>query len=458
MPIRHVGATPAQPLVTQPTTTTVGAATATNAISDQVADQVGGATVQAPGLDKTPEQQAVAQFKQLVKTNQLKKYYDAVTGVIDDPVIRDKAWDLFEALPQLGGQASAEEFVRAGLWTQAPRGIDALEKTARYLPGRQVLVRTTVNSDLFDGEKFLTFKEGGRSAITHRAKIAGEDGDNFIIAVDKPNGGEELIKVSKEEVFAANQPHEFTDEVVELDKVVDYASPLFRAKLAEAAVKMDELVGKLDFTKTRTQASGSAAAILNGKDGEAMVDVQIACVKAIHDVIDMLYPTATADSKPGRVYDEDAGRSAVCGIGMCTEQASVMAGLLAPFSKSLGIDQQFVWGSIYRNVTKGQENPFRGGGHGWLQVTFRPSTLTLIFDRTWNQPGSNWGGRMTMDRAYSRGGDRYPASLAEGLPQAQVKATDVNMSGDITIATVERQFGQLGKDGRQDHQSNTQGN
>lgn len=393
----------------------------------------------------TPEASAIAavrQMRELVKSGELKKYYDAAIG-IGDPALKDAALKLFSDLPKIDNNVTADQMVAYGLWTQAPKGIEQMQKSARYLPGRQVLVETTVHSDVFDTKNFLSYKEDGVKARTYRATLAGEDGDNFLVKVD---GKDDPISVPKQRVYDLNQPQTFEGDTLSLSTTTDYASPFVKAKIAEAAIKMDPMVSKLDFTQGDVKSGRVRSLFSRGSKNTS--ELQRQCVTVVHDVIDMKYPKGNVYQEPGRSSGRDTGRQAVRGIGVCFDQASVMLGLLNPFREMLGVDAQFISGGIYRNIKTPGQNPFGGGGaHGWLQLTYRPSMELRICDRTWTQPDH------PADRAYSRFGDRYPSSLYRGGKVAPLEDTDVDMSGKISVATFERQFGEQGKDGRENHMS-----
>lgn len=386
---------------------------------------------------------AVKQFKEIVNSGKLRQYYDAALGAVDNPALKAEAMKLFESLPPMSPTANAEAFVAAGLWTSAPKGLDALETSARYLPGRQVLVKTTVHPEVFDDRDFLSYKpasEGGKEAITYRASIAGEEGDNFLIKVD---GKAEPISVPKSEIFALNQPHD-TDALktgeytYNVGGGANYDDPFMKAKVAEAAIKMASIVKDIDYTKMST------GGVIGGFGRSKMVELQRKAVKVIHDVIDMKYPSGNIND-PGRSRGGGAGRQAMRGIDSCYGQAGVMLALLMPFQKPLGVDVQFISGGVYRNVRSRGQNPFSGGAHGWLQLVYRPSMELRIVDRTWMQADH------PADRAYSRYGDRYPAGFYWGMKQKPVSDTDVNMK--ISTETFDRQFGEAGKDGRDNHMS-----
>lgn len=458
MPVRRPDGSVAVPSTTTaptPAAATPGAATvtATGAAPARVPGNdgftPGAAPAAAPVVTLTPEASAVAavrKMRELIENGKLESYYEAAIDV-GDPALKAEAMKLFESLPVISGETSPDELVAYGLWSQKPRGMEAMEKSARFLPGRQVLVETTVHSNAFEEKSFLSFKEGGTKAITYRATLAGEKGDNFLVKVD---GRDETIEVPKAEVYKLNQPHVWKGDVLKTGyKTGDYTSAFMKAKVAEAAIKMDSLVAKLDFTQMETAGSGGLSRLLGtGDKAQAMSEIQRAAVKVVHDVIHMKYPKGDVRNEPGRYTGPDAGRQAVRGVGMCYEQASVMLAMLNPFREALGVDVQFISGGIYRNVKSPTENPFGSSAHGWLQLTYRPSMELRICDRTWSQPDH------PADRAYSRYGDRYPASRI-GTP-AEVTGTDVNMTGKVSVATFDRQFGVKGQDGRENHMSNRQ--
>jgi hypothetical protein len=253
--------------------------------------------------------------------------------------------------------------------------------------------------------------------------------------------------VPKSRVFELNQPHEFKGDHLSLAGGCDYDDPLVKAKVSEAALRMDDLVGQLDFTKMKSDApSGHMTVFGRGRGARDMHEIQRDCVRVVHDVIDMQY-TGHNDKQPGRTSGGGPGRQAIKGRGVCYEQASVMCAMLVPFTQKLGVDIRFISGGVYRNVRSADENPFRGGAHGWLQLTYRPSMEHRICDRTWNQPDH------AMDKAYSRWGDRYPGGDYWGMKVAPTTDTDVNFSGDVSVATFDRQFGEQGVDGRDNHMS-----
>ncbi len=406
------------------------------------------ASKRVSNMDFTPAQvEAVKEFQQIFKGGELRGYYAALTGAVDNPALKQKAEALFSALPPMGPTANPEAFVAAGFWTEAPKGIDELDKSARYLPGRQILVKTTVNPDISAGKGFLEFKpqdQGGVAAVTYRATITGEKGDNFLVKVD---GRDEPLEVPKTDAFALNQPHDVESVKDASGKYrfgwgaeADYDDKFLKAKVAEAAFSIGDLVEKLDFTKVST------GGVIGGFGAKKTSEMQRQAVGRIHDTIDMEY-SMPSPPHPGRTSDSNAGRQAMKGVGTCFKQTGVMMAMLAPFQQALGFDMQAISGGVYRNARAGQ-NPFGTGAHGWLQLTYRPSMELRIIDRTWQQSDH------AADRAYSRFGDRYPGAFVNSFKLKPVSDTDVNTSGAISVSSFERQFGEAGRDGRDNHMSN----
>lgn len=421
------------------------------------------------------EAQAAAKLRELVKSGDIKKYYAAVIGAVDNPTLKAEAEALFAKLPVVKPGMSGADFVKAGLWTVAPRGIEEMQKSARYLPGRQVLVETNLfakipapNAPEYERErrKIGSYDAAGPVAVTHRATLVGQDPaqpDNFLVKVD---GHETTISVRKISVIEQNQPMPLSKQHIHSDTKrdlpfgvwgtwqVDFSSPLAKAKLCEIAIAMDKLVGQLDFTKQQTEgASGAIGAIFGRGDvAKRMVELQKACVDIVFNAIDMKYPRDDGRdfADAGRVNTgvQDAARQAIKGTGMCVQQSTVFGALLTPFMDVLGVDGQFRLGNCFRNINRATDNVFSRdwqSPHGWWQLTYRPSMEMTVTDRTWDQVN------LTLDKAYGFPyGDRYANRNIEGFSPAPVSTTDVNVSGDVSVQTFDRQFSQRG-DGRENH-------
>ncbi len=424
-----------------------------------------------------PEVIAATKLRELIKSGDLQKYYDASIGAVDDPALKAEAEALFKQLPVVKPGMAATDFVKAGLWAKAPQGIEEMQKSARYLPGRQVLVETTcyakvpARSDVTyetQRKKIGSYDPNGKLAVTYRATLVGADPNNdknFLVKVD---GSDKPISVTKASIFEHNQPHELGKEYIKSDTHrelpynwttwdMDYASPLARAKLCEVAIKMDELVGKLDFSKQKTEGGSGINVFGRGDVAQKMVDLQKKCVETVFRSINMKYPREDGRpfDDPGRAPqgNRDVARQAIKGTGMCVQQSTVFGGLMTPFMEVLGVDGQYRSGNCYRNIRGATDNvyaPDYASGHGWWQITFRPSMDMTVTDRTWNQVN------LDLDRAYGFPyGDRYANKNITGFHPKKPSATDVNVTGDVTVETVERQFSHAG-DGRENHISHSQ--
>jgi hypothetical protein len=419
-----------------------------------------------------PEVQAANKLRELVKKGELTRWYDAVIGAVDNPQLKAEAEALFAKLPTVKPGMAPDDFVKAGLWTMAPRGVEEMQKSARYLPGRQVLVETKVFAKVparsaanYEAErrKIGTYDPHGKPAVTYRATLVGEDPqnkNNFLVKID---GADKPVSVTKASIYRHNQPHELSKGHISSSTKrdlpynseswhIDYASPLAKAKLCEIAIKMDDYVSQLDFAKTKTTTDGRLAVIARGGTGKKMVELQKKSVEIIFRSIDMEYPRDDGRpfNHPGRVPDglRDAARQAIRGTGMCVQQSSVFGALLMPFMDVLGIDGQYRSGNCFRNIRGATENVFApdySTGHGWWQITFRPSMEMTVTDRTWNNVN------LTLDLAYGFPyGDRYANTQISGYVPKDVTSTDVNVSGEVTVETVDRQFSQVGH-GRENH-------
>ncbi|MBN2362334.1 MAG: hypothetical protein JXR83_22970 [Deltaproteobacteria bacterium] len=401
----------------------------------------GGAPVGATGSVDNAAKAAVAKMKEWIKSGVLDRYYEAAIDV-GDASLKDEAMRVFKALPEIRPGSTAEDLVKAGLWSSAPKGLEELQKSARYLPGRQVKVETHVHADLNSGRNFMTYDANGPLGITCRATLVGEKGDNFLVQVE---GKADPIEVSKDKVYELNHPHSYSPRC-------DYTHPFAKAKIAEAAIRMADDVAKLDFTKMKTDGpSGAVGAIFGrGRAAEEMVEVQKRCFKKIHDVVNMTYHKP---SGPGWVSgdSDNAGRAAIRGYGVCTEQRQVMRDIAYPFAGIVGFDMRSITGGVHRHTNRTwpmdrQLSTMASGAHDWIEVTFRPSMVMTVCDRTWQQCNKS------LFEAYGPYGDRYPTDNAYDATQIDPSPTDVNLSGNISVRNYDLQFGDASTSGRQNHQ------
>lgn len=431
-----------------------------------------------------------ATMRDKVKDGTLDKYYDAV---VNDTELKAEALEFFKSLPKVGAHADLKQLVKLGLIPGIPKGWEAMDAVPRYIPGRQMMVETSMNlekggwgsSSTFGTYKHATHLVGtgpndqivgeegnewligsatnrGREVevkvvkrvpkddtailgLTHRATLVGVDGNDFLVHID---GEDDPVKVPKSTVARLNQPHVITQDRVSLNGLeCDYNDPFTKAKVHEGFARLYDIIEKIDYTKAFVENADGTTTVL--PDSEVF-RLQEKAVGVIHDIIHTQY---SHDMNSG----DSIGRLAIKGSGQCFSQAAAMIGLLAPFTKLLGIELQFVFGKVYRDITVKPNAkygdvayyPYNGGNHGFLQVTYKPGFKTMITDRTWSQRS------IAMDRAYSLGGDRVPRSLMPiGYSRSQESLTskDVDMSLGLKVKTEERLFGDAKTDGRVNHQ------
>ncbi|MEE8409294.1 MAG: hypothetical protein V3T05_06800 [Myxococcota bacterium] len=435
MPIRDIisrliGHHPARDVDAATSTTGAGGVTATG---HPMVDNY----LRVAGDIPAPQKKAVADLKQLVKDNAIQKYYDAYTGKTQDAELKQKAIDLFSALPSITADTAPADLVALGLITQVPKNIDKMLVSPRYVMGRQVMARTKIHTKTHTSRAFGQYDENGHEMITHKASIAGEEGDNFLVKVD---GRDEPLKIPKSEIIKLNQPQDYVGTKFSLNGIiVDHDNPATKAKICEAMIKMDPILSSIDFEVGKEPARGGVAGFFSRNAANTLQEKQETCVRIVHDVIRMSY---SHDMSSG----DHVGKLAMGSNGQCYSQAAVMAGLLFPFNKLLGIDIRFINGKVFRNASG--DPPNNGGNHGWLQVTYRPTMVTKITDRTWSQPST------AMDRAYSWSGDRWPFGLIgpRGDSLLPTQDTDIDVSGSTRVDMGDRQFGVAGVDDRSNHQ------
>lgn len=394
-----------------------------------------------------PQAEAVKKMKQLITTGKLRDYYDAAIGAVNNPTLAAEAKALFAALPAITPTSHAADMVKMGYWTVAPRGIEQVLELPRYVPGRQVIVETTVDSTWHGNSndfstwaaadaKFLTYMEGGSRWRTYKAVLTGENGDNFLVKVE---GREQPIEIPKREVYKWNQPYEYGGGY---GGGTSYEDPFMKAKLAEAAICMDPLVQQLDFTNTGPKKNDGLL-VAFGSNAKLRSSEQIleACATIVHDSIDMVY---SSNGQPARSGGGGSGRMAIRGVGACNSHARVMFDLLLPFQNSLGLDLQFHGGPTYTNARDNDNIARGGGGHCWISWTMRANLKHMVTDLTWNQPAYSLG------LAYSRFGGRAPQPSGTMRP---VEAKDVDMSGTPRAIGYDASVADKESGGRSNHKS-----
>ncbi|MEQ9500185.1 MAG: hypothetical protein RIT81_25135 [Deltaproteobacteria bacterium] len=354
-------------------------------------------------VPQTEARRAVAELVAVVESNRLQDYYDAMIGV-GDAELKASAESLFSRLPRFGADARAEDFVAAGLWPAAPRGIDLMQAEPRYPLGRQVRVETNIVVPDKGDDNAYAYDPEGPTGVTFRAKVVGSTDDAYLLAVD---GLAAPMEVAKGEVYRLNDP-----DVVESDRLhamrVDYDDPLLKAKVCEAALAVAPHAARLDFRRdVGMGAGGRWHQIMSARATSASTEtIQQEAVRAVFGVLDMERPTPEHYREAGRRFSPEVGRTAVKGLGVGHQQATTMAAVLAPFGPSLGLEAVTIMGGLHRHGKdadpKRRLRQIQQPLMAWLEITTRPSGATFVADPTWEQPV------VSRERAYDRHGDRYP--------------------------------------------------
>ncbi len=361
------------------------------------------------------------------------------TAPAETRAIAADALRLFASLPKITPEMAPQELVEMGILKKLPDGWERMDQTPRYIPGRQVMVQTHINTNFGNPKSFGEYLATGSVGLTHRATLVGERGDNFLVEID---GRAEPVEISKQVVAALNQPQQYGGGKFSVNGViVDYNDPYMKMNLYFAFTHLGKAIERMDFRQAFAKEANHEATITSKTE---VFDLQQRLVSTLHNMVNMEY---SHDLNSG----ESAARLAIKGSGQCYSQAAVMAALLAPFSKVIGIDVQYVNGQVYRDADPTRSGyPYNGSNHGWLQITYRPVGVTRITDRTWVQPN------IGMDEAYSYIGDRVPRQLmpvnGRDRAQASFSAADVDFSGQFVLPKKERSFGVRGVHDRSNHQ------
>jgi hypothetical protein len=343
------------------------------------------------------------------------------------------ALDFFNALPAITPQTSPEHLVRIGAISRIPLGLDKVYATPRYVVGRPLLVHAPINTQFTPRTDFLKYKEDGPTAITYRATLRGEEGEFFWVDID---GASKPVKILKSDVAILNQPQTLADTKTSVQGIaIDYNDPWMKACVYQGYTHLAPLIHDLDFNSAfSTHKDGSVDILSRGK----VLELQERALKTLHNMVHMTYGYGSGS----------AGELALHGKGVCFQQSTVLLALLAPFTQVLGLELQFIDGKNFRHGWKPGQPAF-GGDHGWLAVTFRPSMQKRVSDRTWQDPS------MSLDRAYSYHGDRYPLRLqllGSGTQQEPLRDSDIACTEKLKIARVKRLYGDKGVHGRDHHQ------
>ena len=72
--------------------------------------------------------------------------------------------------------------VNLGIWPEI-KGWQELQTMPRYFPGRDILVKATVEPS-HDSQNYMRYDSKQEKYCTHNAKLIGRDGTNFIAEVE----------------------------------------------------------------------------------------------------------------------------------------------------------------------------------------------------------------------------------------------------------------------------------
>lgn len=92
-------------------------------------------------------QEAVAQLARAIESGELRSLQLAVLGKGNHEKLRGTALRLFSSLPRIcpATLLHPQQLVDVGLWSAVPAGWESMAASARYFPGRQVLVESLVD-------------------------------------------------------------------------------------------------------------------------------------------------------------------------------------------------------------------------------------------------------------------------------------------------------------------------
>lgn len=367
----------------------------------------------APVLDR--QRWAVAEFRNLLFTGKIKEYYQAY--MFSSGPIKSKAIKLFGSLPSLLPDTNPEYFKTLNIYPSLPAGWEHVAKNMpKYAKGRQVLLKTNVNAKVTAGDPpgkdYLTYCEHGDKFITYRAWIVDYDvgKDIFTVGVEMPENTQTTIKVPAAEILLLNEPTVFpgTQTLLTFEDGIkcNYENFLTKAKIMEAALSVYDLVPKLNFESL----------LEHSEQLDSTLELQHDCVYRIRQVFDLTHFHQTDfDKTKKRSAAPDVGKLAHYGQGNCHTLASVMAALLLPFRKLLGIEVKFRAGFYIktgRDVDRsgapipGQWNgkPRSIDDHTWLELTFMPSMHSAVCDPSFHEI------TIPLACAYSCEGRRHPSA------------------------------------------------
>lgn len=308
---------------------------------------------------------AVLRLKELVLAGDFERA--ATLDVTTGDLLDNDARALFAALPALTAATAPEEIVDFGLLERTPRGLSRALAEARYVYGRELFVETTVSHRVRDPQRPVgEYRSDAPLTFTHRAKLVGEHDEQFVLELE---GAPHLLRVAKADIYAWNEACGVAPSGGMLSGVnVDYNEPLLKAQICAALIDNARDIDALDFGVGESVVAAKQERLLRRLASRQRTRF------------------SGADGYSGN----KAGALFTSGVAGSFAQRAVAAGYLQAFSRLLGFDVQ-----VCNGRTIGTGTP-----HGFLVVTFRPSTYRVVCDPAWREPatavpvaffGPSWG-------------------------------------------------------------------
>ena len=158
---------------------------------------------------------------------------------------------MFRALPSLNPNEISnnyKELLRLGIIDSLPVGLEEMQNSPRYFPGRKVLIKASELERVYSAD---TSAEGG---ITKIASVVEVTDTTCTVALDPyENCGREIrVNVARKNIVTLNNPHIFhvepTGKFSFEDGIhCDYKKKIVKAKLIEIGFQLSKLISKLNF-------------------------------------------------------------------------------------------------------------------------------------------------------------------------------------------------------------------
>jgi len=365
-----------------------------------------------PTCGDTPS--AINELKRFWKSGLFPRLYSILLGR-GDVKLKPVILKLVSFLPVFNRDflSNPKSLVSLGVWQECPKNFDLLQKQEKYFPGRQILIKTTVDpfgkqnedeyllyDENFSEELHLTHKayivkklyQNGNEQkhIGYLVKIRSKDG-----WVEKESSVVDVESLNNEHCYAGGNSLQFEDAVS-----CKYESALCRLQCLEIALSLEKLVRKLDF-----------------QDEDNASKIQKLCIQELRKVLNIT-PLQTG-LQQGRSKTTRQVEKLVCfGQGHCHGVSSCMAAYLYCFGPILGLQQRYRSGYVF------YENEMNPDGsvisscrvknnydrHHWNERSLFPSGETLCCDlsRCGKSPYSLEELTTPIHQAYSMAGRRYP--------------------------------------------------